>query len=81
MATIRELIAHLRKRAKELAEAVNTSCKALAQYLLPATSARVLVPAFLVSSESGNALDAGKQYRLTSGHAPIFSLFTCFGLR
>ena len=34
----------------------------------------------LVASE-GNVLDMGKRYRLTSGHSPIFSLFTFFGLR
>ena len=26
----------------------------------------------------GNVLDMGKRYRLTSGHAPLFSLFTFF---
>jgi len=34
----------------------------------------------LVSSE-GNVMDMGKRYRLTSGHSPLFSLFTFFGLR
>jgi len=34
----------------------------------------------LVASE-GNALDMGKRYRLTSGHAPLFSLFTFFSNR
>jgi len=27
----------------------------------------------------GNVLDMGKRYRKTSGHAPLFSLFTFFG--
>jgi hypothetical protein len=35
----------------------------------------------IVQAESGNALDAGKRYRLTSGHAPVFSLITFFGSR
>jgi hypothetical protein len=26
-------------------------------------------------------LNAGKRYRLTSGHAPVFSLYTFFGNR
>lgn len=34
----------------------------------------------LVASD-GNVLDMGKRYRLTSGHAPLFSLFTFFANR
>ncbi len=34
----------------------------------------------LVASD-GNVLDMGKRYRLTSGHAPLFSLYTFFGDR
>jgi len=52
----------------------------LTNKLMPA----VLVKKFLtpsISSETGNALNVGKRYRLTSGHAPIFSLFTFFGNR
>jgi hypothetical protein len=49
-------------------------------------AARVFAPAdeivpdaktVLVSAD-GNVLDMGKRYRLTSGHAPLFSLFTFF---
>ncbi len=29
----------------------------------------------------GNVLDMGKRYRLTSGHAPLFSLYTFFNHR
>ncbi|MCX6696122.1 MAG: hypothetical protein NTV84_00875 [Methanoregula sp.] len=36
---------------------------------------------FIVATESKDELNVGKRYRLTSGHAPIFSLFTYFGLR
>ncbi len=32
----------------------------------------------LVAAADGNVLDMGKRYRLTSGHAPLFSLFTFF---
>jgi len=34
----------------------------------------------LVASD-GNVLDMGKRYRKTSGHAPLFSLYTFFGDR
>jgi hypothetical protein len=54
-----------------------------------AAAARVFTPTakavrgkkmVLVASD-GNVLDMGKRYRLTSGHAPLFSLFTFFGDR
>jgi hypothetical protein len=32
----------------------------------------------IVAAADGNVLDMGKRYRLTSGHAPLFSLFTFF---
>jgi len=54
-----------------------------------AAAARLFMPAaeeirdaktVLVASE-GNVLDMGKRYRKTSGHAPLFSLYTFFGDR
>ena len=51
-----------------------------------AAAARVFAPAaeiipdektVLVAAD-GNVLDMGKRYRLTSGHAPLFSLYTFF---
>jgi hypothetical protein len=51
-----------------------------------AAAARVFSPAaeiipdaksVLVAAD-GNVLDMGKRYRKTSGHAPLFSLFTFF---
>lgn len=54
-----------------------------------AAAARVFTPAakavrgkktVLVASD-GNVLDMGKRYRNTSGHSPLFSLFTFFGDR
>jgi len=32
----------------------------------------------IIAAADGNVLDMGKRYRLTSGHAPLFSLFTFF---
>jgi len=52
-------------------------------------AARVFTPAaeivpyektVLVAAD-GNVLDMGKRYRKTSGHAPLFSLFTFFANR
>ena len=45
--------------------------------LTPAAEIVRLVRPVLVASK-GNALDMGKRYRLTSGHAPLFSLYTFF---
>ena len=75
-----EFFLKLIKRAKEMAKALKAKFLALTHKLMPA----VLVMKFLtpsISSETGNALNVGKRYRLTSGHAPIFSLFTFFGNR
>ena len=75
-----EFFLKLIKRAKEMAKALKAKFIALTHKLMPA----VLVKNFLtpsISSETGNALNVGKRYRLTSGHAPIFSLFTFFGNR
>jgi hypothetical protein len=40
-----------------------------------------MVAALIVPDDSENALSIGKRFRLTGDHAPIFSLFTFFGLR
>ena len=32
----------------------------------------------ILVAADGNVLDMGKRYRKTSGHAPLFSLFTFF---
>lgn len=61
------------------ASAYNAAIQSLARYLALTAPVRILVPAGEIVSESGNVLTVGKRYRLTSGHAPIFSLFTYFG--
>jgi hypothetical protein len=75
-----EFFLKLIKRAKEMANALKAKFNALTNKLMPA----VLVNKFLtpgISSETGNALNVGKRYRLTSDHSPIFSLFTFFSNR
>jgi len=75
-----EFFIKLISRAKEMAKALKAKFIALTQKLIPAVFAKkFLTPS--ISSENGNAMNAGKRYRLTSGHAPIFSLFTFFGNR
>jgi hypothetical protein len=80
---IRELIERFRawvKQAKEAAEALKEKLTATARHIRPALPAVACATAIVVASD-GNVLNAGKRYRLTSGHAPIFSLFTFFGDR
>ncbi|MCX6683240.1 MAG: hypothetical protein NTZ37_00700 [Methanoregula sp.] len=78
---IREFIARLRTRAKEIAEAliekIGSAIRKYAQSCPPGAGIHRLI----VPTESGNALNAGKRYRVTSGHAPVFSLHTFFGNR
>jgi len=75
-----EFFIKLISRAKEMAKALKAKFIALTHKLMPAVFAKKFLTPSL-SSEHGNALNAGKRYRLTSGHAPIFSLFTFFGNR
>jgi hypothetical protein len=77
---IREIVAQLRKRAKEIAEALKSRFLAAIHKSTPAVSVGARVRALIVASK-GNVLNMGKRYRKTSGHAPIFSLFTFFGIR
>jgi hypothetical protein len=46
-------------------------------FMSPATSA-VRGAKKIIAAADGNVLDMGKRYRKTSGHAPLFSLYTFF---
>jgi hypothetical protein len=80
---IRELIERFKawvKQVKEGAAALKERFAAAINTILPTSPAVACARTLIVAAE-GNALNAGKRYRLTSGHAPIFSLFTFFGDR
>ncbi len=78
---IREIVARLRTRAKEIAEACFEKIRIALTKCTPTTNARACTSRLIVPTGSGDALNAGKRYRLTSGHAPVFSLWTFFGNR
>lgn len=78
---IREFITRMRTRAKEIAEALVEKIGSAIHKYLPSQPACAGIHRLIVPTESGNALNAGKRYRLTSGHAPVFSLYTFFGNR
>ncbi|MCX6688529.1 MAG: hypothetical protein NTZ39_02360 [Methanoregula sp.] len=77
----RKIIARLGTRLKEIADAIIAKVGTAIRQCMPSLSASAGIRKLIVPIESKNALNFGKQYRLTSGHAPIFSLFTYFGLR
>ena len=75
-----EFFTQLARRAKKAAQALKAKFTALTRTLLPPIRVKkFLIPA--ISCGTGNAMHRGKRYRLTSDHAPIFSLFTFFGNR
>jgi hypothetical protein len=53
----------------------------LDRYLITTIPVRAIITVCHIASETGNVFHVGKRYRLTSSHAPIFSLFTYFGNR
>jgi hypothetical protein len=75
---IREFIARLKKRAKEIAQALVAKIEAAIRKYTPSHPASTGIHMLIVVTGSGHALHAGKRYRLTSGHAPVFSLYTFF---
>ena len=76
---ISELIQRLKKLVKEAAAALKAKCTAAAHFFRQSVvpDNNVLI---IVASE-GNVLDTGKRYRKTSGHSPLFSLYTFFANR
>jgi hypothetical protein len=80
---IRELIERFKawiKHVKEEAAALKERLVAAVRSIRPMPSAVAYARALVVAPE-GNVLNAGKWYRLTSCHAPVFSLFTFFSDR
>ena len=65
---------------ERLKNGIRAKVKAVAKAFMPEFTVIPDEKTILVASK-GNAMDMGKRYRLTSGHSPLFSLFTFFGLR
>jgi len=78
---IRKFVARLALRAKAVARAIFAKIGAAMYEVTPSVPACAGILLILASAKYKDPLNAGKRYRLTSGHAPIFSLFTYFGLR
>ena len=74
---ISKYVGHLGTLAKQIVAALKHKCVAAIEWFTSAHSAASDTKPVLVAAD-GNVLDMGKRYRLTSGHAPLFSLFTFF---
>lgn len=74
---ISELIERLKKLLREAAAALKATCKAAAHFF----SQSVVPDNNVIVASEGNVLDTGKRYRITSGHSPLFSLYTFFANR
>ena len=73
-------LGHQGTRAKKIVAALKEKCVAVIDWITSAPSSVSDVKKILVAAD-GNVLDMGKRYRLTSGHAPFFSLYTFFNHR
>jgi hypothetical protein len=74
---ISELIQRLKKLVKEAAAALKAQCRAAAHLF----NHSVVPDNNVIVASEGNVLDTGKRYRKTSGHSPLFSLYTFFANR
>ena len=77
----RETFARLGTRLHEIAQAILAKIGAAIRQCTPSLPAGAGIKVHIVVTGTTNALKAGKRYRLTSDHAPVFSLFTFFGNR
>ncbi|MDP2797626.1 MAG: hypothetical protein Q8N94_08985 [Methanoregula sp.] len=77
----RETFALLGTRLNEIAKAIRAKIGVAIRQCMPSIPASAGIKALIVVTGSTNAMNAGKRYRLTSDHSPVFSLFTFFGNR
>jgi hypothetical protein len=77
---IRKLVTQLRTRAKEIAAALKSWFRTATPDGAPDVPFGRMVEALIVLSKVQDALNTGKWFRSPKDHAPVFSLFTFFGL-
>jgi len=79
---IRKLVAHLKMRIKKTAKAIKVGfISVTCPLVIPFVSAWLPFFGYIVPTGIVQALNLGLRYRITSSHAPVFSLFTFFGNR
>jgi Holliday junction resolvase len=74
---IHERIEQLKQWAREAIAALKETGAAVIRWITSAHSCASNAKPVLVAAK-GNVLDMGKRYRKTSGHAPLFALYTFF---
>ena len=77
----RDTFARLGTGLNEIVKAIRAKIGVAICQCMPSLPTYAGIKENIVVMGSTNALNAGKRYRLTSDHAPIFSLFTFFGHR
>jgi hypothetical protein len=79
---IRKIVARLKMKLRMAVKAIKAGFISAAYPQVPLPAAACLpFFGFVVPTVAENALNARLRYRKTSGHAPIFSLFSFFGDR
>ena len=77
----RDTFARLGTGLNEIAKAIRAKIGIAISQCMPSLPDYAGIKELVVVTGSTNALNVGKRYRLTSGHAPVFSIFTFFGDR
>lgn len=77
---ISELIGQLKTKAKRVFAALRETGAAVIRWITSTSSVATYETMVPVAAD-GNVLDMGQRYRKTSGHAPLFSLYTFFANR
>ena len=77
----RDTFARLGTGLNEIAKTIRAKIGVAIRQCMPSLPAYAGIRENIVVTGTTNALNAGKRYRLTSDHSPIFSLFTFFGHR
>jgi len=79
---IREFAAHLKMGVKSVVKAIKAKINSITDYFsTPSVPTCHQFSGYVIPTCIVSALNLGLRYRLTSGHAPIFSLFTFFSNR
>ncbi len=74
----KETFARLGTRLNEFVKTIRAKIGVAICQCMPSLPAFAGIKENIVVTGSTNALNAGKRYRLTSDHSPVFSLFTFF---
>ncbi len=77
---IANVVANIKTRGNVAVNTIKVKLVAVLHYILTFASSvhAATISILIVYSSLRNALDAEKQYKITSDHSPVFSLFSFF---